>query len=149
MSMDDDLEADPDRVAMEQLIKVLTPLRQHRQARAERAQRQLQDELTVMQQQLLQTEQSWVQERDNQKVRRQQLSATHLAITMELSDVDRWHDKERRMLDRLAYIRQNASQLRQAIKLQRQRIEQAQLEAKARQRAVEKLACMSENLNEE
>lgn len=147
--MDDDLEADPDRVAMEHLITVLTPLRQHRQARAERAQRLLQDELTAMHQHLLQTEQSWVQERDNQKVRRQQLSAAHLEKTMELGDVERWHDKERRMLDRLAYIRQDINQLRHRIELQQQRIEQARLEAKARQRAVEKLACMSENLNEE
>lgn len=147
--MDDELEADPNRVAMEQVIGVLTPLRQHRQARAERAQRQLQDALTAMQEQLRLTEHAWVQERDNQKVRRQQLSAAHLEKTMELGDVDRWHDKERRMLDRLAYIRQSANQLRHGIELQQQRIEQAWLEAKARQRAVEKLACLSENLNEE
>ncbi|WLH36493.1 type III secretion protein [Pseudomonas sp. FP2196] len=147
--MDDELEADPNRVAMEQVIGVLTPLRQHRQARAERAQRQLQDALTSMHEQLRLTEHAWVQERDNQKVRRQQLSAAHLEKTMELGDVDRWHDKERRMLDRLAYIRQSANQLRHGIELQQQRIEQARLEAKARQRAVEKLACLSENLNEE
>ncbi|QJI41144.1 type III secretion protein [Pseudomonas sp. ADAK2] len=147
--MDDELEADPDRAALEQVIGVLTPLRQHRQARAERAQRQLQDELQAMYEQLRLTEQSWVQERDNQKVRRQQLSAAHLQKTMALDDVDRWHDKERRMLDRLAYIRQNANQLRYGIEQQHLRIEQARLEAKARQRAVEKLACMSETLNEE
>lgn len=147
--MDDELEADPDRAALEQVIGVLTPLRQHRQARAERAQRQLQDELQAMHEQLRLTEQSWVQERDNQKVRRQQLSAAHLQKTMALDDVDRWHDKERRMLDRLAYIRQNANQLRYGIEQQHLRIEQARLEAKARQRAVEKLACMSETLNEE
>lgn len=147
--MDDDLEIDPDRAALAQVIGVLTPLRQHRQARAERAQRQLQDELQAMHEQLRLTEQSWVQERDNQKVRRQQLSAAHLQKTMALDDVDRWHDKERRMLDRLAYIRQNANQLRHGIEQQHLRIEQARLEAKARQRAVEKLACMSETLNEE
>ncbi|MGF6109284.1 type III secretion protein [Pseudomonas frederiksbergensis] len=147
--MDDELEADPDRAALEQVIGVLTPLRQHRQARAERAQRQLQDELQAMHEQLRLTEQSWVQERDNQKDRRQQLSAAHLQKTMALDDVDRWHDKERRMLDRLAYIRQNANQLRYGIEQQHLRIEQARLEAKARQRAVEKLACMSETLNEE
>ncbi|MGF6207670.1 type III secretion protein [Pseudomonas frederiksbergensis] len=147
--MDDELEADPDCTALAQVIGVLTPLRQHRQARAERAQRQLQDELQAMHEQLRLTEQSWVQERDNQKVRRQQLSAAHLQKTMALDDVDRWHDKERRMLDRLAYIRQNANQLRYGIEQQHLRIEQARLEAKARQRAVEKLACMSETLNEE
>lgn len=147
--MDDELEVDPDRAALAHVIGVLTPLRQHRQARAERAQRQLQDELQAMHEQLRLTEQSWVQERDNQKVRRQQLSAAHLQKTMALDDVDRWHDKERRMLDRLAYIRQNANQLHHGIEQQHLRIEQARLEAKARQRAVEKLACMSETLNEE
>lgn len=147
--MDDELEVDPDRAALEHVIGVLTPLRQHRQARAERAQRLLQDELQAMHEQLRLTEQSWVQERDNQKARRQQLSAAHLEKTMALDAVDRWHDKERRMLDRLAYIRQNANQLRYGIEQQHLRIEQARLEAKARQRAVEKLACMSEALNEE
>ncbi|NWA02060.1 type III secretion protein [Pseudomonas gingeri] len=147
--MDEELEADPNHVALTQVIQILTPLRQHRQASAERAQRRLQEELETMRQQLLHSEQSWVQERDNQRVRRQQLSQAHLRQTLELNEVERWHEKERRMLDRLAFIQQDVSQLRQQIELQQQRLEQARMEARARQRAVEKLACMSENLNEE
>ncbi|MGY2283427.1 type III secretion protein [Pseudomonas gingeri] len=147
--MDEELEADPNHVAMAQVIQILTPLRQHRQASAERAQRRLQQELETLRQQLLHSEQSWLQERDNQRVRRRQLSQAHLQQTLELNEVERWHEKERRMLDRLAFIQQDVSQLRQQIEQHQQRLEQARMEARARQRAVEKLACMSENLNEE
>ncbi|BBP74637.1 type III secretion protein [Pseudomonas gingeri NCPPB 3146 = LMG 5327] len=147
--MDEELEADPNHVAMAQVIQILTPLRQHRQASAERAQRRLQQELETLHQQLLHSEQSWLQERDNQRVRRRQLSQAHLQQTLELNEVERWHEKERRMLDRLAFIQQDVSQLRQQIEQHQQRLEQARMEARARQRAVEKLACMSENLNEE
>ncbi|MGY2168566.1 type III secretion protein [Pseudomonas gingeri] len=147
--MDEELEADPNHVAMAQVIQILTPLRQHRQASAERAQRRLQQELETLHQQLLHSEQSWLQERDNQRVRRRQLSQAHLHQTLELNEVERWHEKERRMLDRLAFIQQDVSQLRQQIEQHQQRLEQARMEARARQRAVEKLACMSENLNEE
>ncbi|NVZ28580.1 type III secretion protein [Pseudomonas gingeri] len=147
--MDEELEADPNHVAMAQVIQILTPLRQHRQASAERAQRRLQQELETLRQQLLHSEQSWLQERDNQRVRRRQLSQAHLQQTLELNEVERWHEKERRMLDRLAFIQQDVRQLRQQIEQHQQRLEQARMEARARQRAVEKLACMSENLNEE
>ncbi|AMB87244.1 type III secretion protein [Pseudomonas agarici] len=147
--MDEELEADPNRVALAQVIQILTPLRQHRQASAERAQRRLQEALETMRQQLLHSEQSWVQERDNQRARRQQLSDAHLQQKLALKEIERWHEKERRMLDRLSYIQQNINQLRHEIELQQQRLEQARIEAKARQRAVEKLACMSENLSEE
>ncbi|EGH48325.1 type III secretion protein HrpO, partial [Pseudomonas syringae pv. pisi str. 1704B] len=43
--MDEPLEDDPQQVALQQVIGLLTPLRQHRQASAERAHRQAQLEL--------------------------------------------------------------------------------------------------------
>ncbi|MGY2289769.1 type III secretion protein [Pseudomonas sp. SDO528_S397] len=147
--MDEDLEVDTHRLALEQVIGVLTPLRQHRQASAERTRQRLEQELAQLHEELLTSKASWNQERDNQKVRRQQLSDTHLQKTMELTDIDRWHEKERRMLDRLAHIRQNVSQLRERIDWQEQQVQQAHLDVKARQRAVEKLACMSESLHED
>ncbi|MBD8094615.1 YscO family type III secretion system apparatus protein [Pseudomonas fluorescens] len=146
--MDEDLEVDLDRAALEHAIGVLKPLRQHRQASAERARRQIEQELHQLHEQLLISTASLNQERDNQKLRRQQLSDTHLERTMELSDIDRWHEKERRMLDRLAHIRQSVSQLRGRIEEQEHQLQQAQQAVKARQRAVEKLACMSESLDE-
>jgi septal ring factor EnvC (AmiA/AmiB activator) len=147
--VDDDLEADPQRLAMEQVIDILTPLRQHRQARAEREQRRAQMELESMTDHLSQTRASLSQERDNQRERRQGLSAAHLQKTMTLNDVDRWHEKEHRMLDRLAYIRQDVQQQCLRIEEQHTRLAQARREAKASQRAVEKLACLGEALNEE
>ena len=53
------------------------------------------------------------------------------------------------MLDRLAHIRQSVSQLRARIEEQEQQLQRALLELKTRQRAVEKLACMTDSLNGE
>jgi len=147
--MEEELETDPQRLAMEQVISVLTPLRQHRQASAERAQRKAQQALEDMQVHLQETREALTQERVNQRERRQLLSEANLNKSMALNDLDRWHEKENRMLDRLAYIRQDVEQQRLGIDQQQQRLEQARDAAKASQRAVEKLACLAEALNEQ
>jgi hypothetical protein len=147
--MEEELEVDPQTLAMEHVISVLTPLRQHRQATAERAQRRAQKELEEMHEHLQQTRASYSQERDNQRERRQVLSDAHLNKAMVLNDLDRWHEKENRMLDRLAYIRQDVAQQRLGIDEQQQCLERARNDAKASQRAVEKLACLAEAINEQ
>ncbi|MFJ5298468.1 type III secretion protein [Pseudomonas sp. NPDC088368] len=147
--MEEELETDPQRLAMEQVIGVLTPLRQHRQATAERAQRQAQQALEAMQVQLQETREVLSQERVNQRERRQVLSEVNLNKAMPLNDLDRWHEKEHRMLDRLAYIRQDVERQKLGIDDQRQRITEAMAAAKAAQRAVEKLACLAEAVNEQ
>ena len=146
--MEEELEIDPQRLAMEQVVAVLTPLRQHRQAAAERAQRQAQQALDNMQVHLQETRDVLSQERVNQRERRLVLSEANLNTAMALNDLDRWHEKENRMLDRLAYIRQDVERQRLGIDAQQQRLEQARNDAKASQRAVEKLACLAEALNE-
>jgi hypothetical protein len=146
--VEEELEIDPQRLALEQVISVLTPLRQHRQASAERAQRRAQQALEDMQVHLQQTRESLTQERDNQRERRQGLSKAHLNKQMSLNDLDRWHEKEHRMLDRLAYIRQDVQRQRLDIDEQQRQLAQAREAAKASQRAVEKLACLAEALNE-
>ena len=147
--MYDPVEIDPERTALMLLVNVLTPLRQHRQASAERACKRLEHSLLQLCEQLLTSQASFSQERDNQKARRQQLSTAHLQQTVALSDIDRWHEKERRMLDRLAQIRQHISHLHTRIETLREQLQKALLEVKARQRAVEKLACLSESLHDE
>lgn len=147
--MDEDLDMDPERQALERVIGLLGPLRQHRQASAERTRGRLARELVRLRELLSASESSMNQERTNQKRKRRALADTHLQTTLELADIDRWHEKERRMLDRLAQIRQDVSQLRLHIETQEQSLQQAQLDVKARQRAVEKLVCMSETLSEE
>ena len=147
--MYDPVEIDPERTALTLLVNVLTPLRQHRQASAERACKRLEHSLLQLCEQLLTSQASFSQERDNQTARRQQLSTAHLQQTVALSDIDRWHEKERRMLDRLAQIRQHISHLHTRIETLREQLQQALLEVKARQRAVEKLACLSESLHDE
>lgn len=147
--MYDPVEIDPERTALMLLVNVLTPLRQHRQASAERACKRLEHSLLQLCEQLLTSQASFSQERDNQKARRQQLSTAHLQQTVALSDIDRWHEKERRMLNRLAQIRQHISHLHTRIETLREQLQQALLEVKARQRAVEKLACLSESLHDE
>ncbi|ALD99286.1 MULTISPECIES: hypothetical protein [Pseudomonas] len=147
--MDEPLEDDPQQVALQQVIGLLTPLRQHRQASAERAHRQAQLELKSMLDHLAETRASLNQERENHKRRRESLSHAHLQRTLSLTDVDGWHEKERTMLDRLAYIRQDVQQQQMRVAEQQALLEQKRLQAKASQRAVEKLACMEETLNEE
>ncbi|OUM06930.1 type III secretion protein [Pseudomonas syringae] len=147
--MDEHLEDDPQRAALEQVIGLLTPLRQHRQACAERAHRQAQVELKSMLDHLSETRASLAQERDHHKRRRESLSSAHLQKTISVNDVDRWHDKEKNMLDRLSYIRQDVQQQQLRVTEQQALLEQKRLQAKASQRAVEKLACLEETLNEE
>ncbi|MCI3944166.1 type III secretion protein [Pseudomonas syringae] len=147
--MDEHLEDDPQRAALEQVIGLLTPLRQHRQASAERAHRQAQVELKSMLDHLSETRASLAQERDNHKRRRESLSSAHLQKTISVNDVDRWHDKEKNMLDRLSYIHQDVQQQQLRVTEQQALLEQKRLQAKASQRAVEKLACLEETLNEE
>ncbi|MDH0749750.1 type III secretion protein [Pseudomonas sp. GD03842] len=147
--MEEELEIDPQQLAMTQVIAVLTPLRQHRQASAERAQRRAQRALDELQTQLQATREALSQERANQRERRQALSQANLNQAMALNDLERWHEKEHRMLDRLAYIRQDVERQRLGIDAQQQLLEQARAEAKAFQRAVEKLACLAEALDEQ
>ncbi|RAU38189.1 MULTISPECIES: YscO family type III secretion system apparatus protein [unclassified Pseudomonas] len=147
--MEEELEIDPQQLAMTQVIAVLTPLRQHRQASAERAQRRAQRALDELHAQLQATREALSQERANQRERRQALSQANLNQAMALNDLERWHEKEHRMLDRLAYIRQDVERQRLGIDAQQQLLEQARAEAKASQRAVEKLACLAEALDEQ
>jgi hypothetical protein len=146
--VEEELDIDPQRLALEQVIGVLTPLRQHRQASAERAQRLAEQALEDMQVHLQLTRESLTHERDNQRERRQGLSEAHLNKQMSLNDLDRWHEKEHRMLDRLAYIRQDVKRQRLGIDEQQRQLVQARDAVKASQRAVEKLACLAEALNE-
>jgi hypothetical protein len=148
-AMEEELEIDPQRQAMEQVIAVLTPLRQHRQASAERAQRRAQQALDDMQVHLQTTRDALSQERINQRERRQALSDAHLNTGMSLDTLQRWHGKEQRMLDRLSLIRQDVAQQRLGIDKQHQRLAQAREDAKASQRAVEKLACLAQALTDE
>ena len=147
--MDEELEIDPQHAELERLIGVLTPLRQHRQARAGRAQSRAQAELATMHDQLTQAQATLGQERINQRERRQGLADVHLQQTLTMTEVDRWHDKERRMLDRLAEVRQEVDQQCLQINAQQALLEQARQNAKARQRAVEKLSCLKEAIHEE
>lgn len=147
--MDEEIEVDPQREAMEHVISVLTPLREHRQASAERALHRAKVDLAGMQKQLAQARETLGQERDSQSERRQVLATAHLQQTMTLSKVDHWQEKERRMLDRLSQLHQDIDQLGLQIDQQKILLEGSHQTAKARQRAVEKLACLSEALNEE
>jgi len=148
--MDDDaLQEDPDRVALENVIHVLTPLRQHRQARAERAQRQAQQTLEAGQEQLTQAKDVLTDETARKGVQRQAMATEHLNQAMTLKDMDRWQHKERKLLDHLSRLRQGIEQQRRAVVAQQQAVLDAQRSAKAAQRATEKLACLAEAIADE
>lgn len=72
--MDEDVDIEPNDHALRQVIGVLTPLRQHRQARAERSRQRIEQNLETLREQLLNCQATWSQERDRQQLLRQQLS---------------------------------------------------------------------------
>lgn len=147
--MDDELEADPQRMALEQAIQVLKPLRQHRQASAERQQRQMQLTLASSRERLAETRERLGSERQAQLARREALAQQHVDRCMTLDEVELWHNQERAMLDRLAHMRQDIHQQGMVIEQQQQQLQVMQAQAKAAQRAVEKLSCLAEAINDE
>ncbi|MBD1601361.1 type III secretion system stalk subunit SctO [Pseudomonas typographi] len=147
--MDEELEADPQRAALEEVIRILAPLRQHRQASAERQQRQAERELDSGRERLAQTRSAFADERSRQVEQRQALALEHVNQALTLNDVDRWHDQERSLLDDLSRLRQGIDQQTRAVQAQQQTLKNAQRDAKAAQRAVEKLACLAEAINDE
>lgn len=148
MTVNEPIDLNPDHVALEQVISILTPLRRHRLARVERDRRSIELELDRLRERLLASVTSLSQERENQKLRRQQLSDTYLHVATGLTEVDRWLEQERHMLDRLAHIGQDVSQKRENVKQLEKRLLHVQQDVKALQRGVEKLTCMSESIHE-
>lgn len=147
--MEDALEADPQRVALEEVIHILTPLRQHRQASAERQQREAEQELQRQRQRLADSRVSLIDERGRQVERRQTLFTEHVCQTLTVKDVDRWNDQERGMLDLLSQLHQDIHLQNEVVEKQQHLLQQTQLKAKAALRSVEKLACLVEAVNDE
>lgn len=147
--MEEPLEVDPQQAALEDVIRILTPLRQHRQASAERQQRRAEQDLSLSRERLAQSRIDLTDESIRQVEQRQVLQAEHVNQAMTLTSVDRWHDQERSMLDQLSRLRQGVQLQDQAVHNQQQVVLDAQRDAKAAQRAVEKLACLAEALNDE
>lgn len=147
--MEDELEVDPQRASFEQAIALLQPLRQHRQARAERQQRAAYAALEQSRGQLTEAEAELENERFLHNKRRAELAEEHLHLSMSLEDVDRWHDRERRMLDQLALLRHDIRQQHALIEQQQEQLRQACATSNQAQRAVEKLACLAEALHDE
>ncbi len=147
--MEEELEVDPQRASFEQAIALLQPLRQHRQARAERLQRAAYAALEHSRGQLAEAEAELDSERRLNNKRRTELVEEHLHQSISLDDVDRWHDRERRMLDQLALLRHDIRQQHTLIEQQQEQLRQACAATSQAQRAVEKLACLTEVLNDE
>ena len=147
--MEEELETDPQRAALEQAMALLKPLRQHRQARAERHQRQAQEALQQSRNQLLAVQARLSEETDVQRARRAELASGHLQQSIGIEEVGRWHDRERRMLDQLAMLRHDVHQQHERVEHQQAQLQQACASASQAQRAVEKLACLGEALNDE
>ncbi|GGM31135.1 YscO family type III secretion system apparatus protein [Pseudomonas asuensis] len=147
--MDSELEVDPQRAALEEVISILMPLRQHRQARAERQQRNALGELKSNNERLTETRVALWDERNRQVESRQTLAVEHVNQSLTLGDVDRWHDQERSMLDQLSRLRQGVQHQTLVVKECEQTLQLAQQGARAAQRAVEKLSCLAEAINDE
>ncbi|WLI10706.1 MULTISPECIES: type III secretion protein [Pseudomonas] len=146
--MDEVLEEDPRQIELEQVIAVLTPLRQHRLARAERDLHRAKDDLKAMEEQLVKARALLDQMHEEQQERRRTLAQMHLQQTTKRTTIDQWRAEEQRMLDRIAKRRQDIDEQSLSIDAQKTLLEQFRQAATARQRAVEKLACLSEALND-
>lgn len=147
--MEEPLEVDPQQAALEEVIRILTPLRQHRQASAERQQRLAERELVLSRERLAQLRIDVTDESTRQVTQRQALRDEHLNQATTMTSIDRWHDRERSMLDQLSRLRQGVVLQDQAVHTQQQVVLDAQRDAKAAQRAVEKLACLAEAIHDE
>ncbi|SEQ63906.1 MULTISPECIES: type III secretion protein [Pseudomonas] len=147
--MDDELEIDPQRAALEEVIRILAPLRQHRQAKAERLRLQAERDLQNSRDHLSELRSSFTAEQVQQREQRHALSVEHLNQRHTLNEVDRWHEQERSMLDHLSRLRQGIQLQIQAVEQQQETLEHAQDEARNAQRAVEKLSCLTETMHDE
>jgi len=147
--VDEELEPDLQRVSLEQAIALLKPLREHRQTRAERHQRQAQEALQRSREHLVEAEARLTEEIQAHRARRAELARGHLYQSMGIEELGRWHDNERRMLDELAKLRHNVHQRHALVEEQQVQLQQASKNASQAQRAVEKLACFAEVLNDE
>lgn len=144
--MDDELLSEDPNAALLKVIALLKPLRQNRQAKAERQQRQLQQDIQNNEQRMVGARAEVVVERESQKVRRQDMYRDNSQKTLGLNDVDEWNKQERRMLTHLSDMDYDIAQLGLKIDKQHEELVQARQTVKERQRAVEKLSCMVEVL---
>lgn len=147
--MEEASDSDPQRASLEQAIALLQPLRQHRQARAERQQRAARAALERSRKQLIDAEAELDNERHAQHARRVTLAEEHLHLSISVKDVDRWHARERRMLDQLTLLRHDLRQQHILMAQREEELQQACTNTSKAQRAVEKLACLAEALNDE
>lgn len=144
--MDDDVQPDSESADLSEVVNILTPLRQHRQASAERRQRDLQALVERTADQLEAGQRELQREREHQGQQRAELTQINSLRTVDLTTIDVWHAEERRLLHhlddmegRVALMRDNLTQLKTAL-------DQARLHTKSCQRAVEKLGCLIELL---
>lgn len=144
MNPEDEAQDSPETLGMLKVLGILKPLRQHRQASAERRQRALQAQLDQALGAIAVARKELAAERLQQREKRAQLSAEHCNQVVSLSEIDTWHTRERRMIGHLANLDHGVQQLLAQLEQLRVNVETARLDVKARQRAVEKLACLAE-----
>jgi predicted nucleic acid-binding Zn-ribbon protein len=142
-------ENGPGQSELAQLLELLGPLRQQRQARAERAQEQAQKELNARLDHIENTRGVLTRAQHTHRQQRHNLVREHQNRSISFNQLEHWHEKEQQVLDRLAHIRQDITRQQRCIAEQREQVEHLQQQSKSARRAVEKLACISEAINGE
>lgn len=140
------VDVDHEAQALADVVTLLKPLRELRKHAAQRHQRQAQQVAEAMQASLAQAQLACAEDLDLQKLQRRALAAQCEGQVMSLNGIQQWHQEEQRLMDRQAQLRSHVQRLQLDLEAQRQRVAQAQLQVRASQRALEKLACLSETL---
>lgn len=145
--MDDEIEsANSDAADLMRLIKVLRPLRQHRQAMAERRQRELQTHMNDTERHLEDARSTLATERSHQRSVREALSQAHSMRSLDRASIDDWQTDERKMLSHLADLQHGVRATQDTLTQLTTSLDSARMATKQRQRAVEKLGCLLEIL---
>ncbi len=131
---------------MAEVVTLLKPLRELRTHTAQRHQRQAQQGVEALQATLAQAQLDCADDLNQQKQQRRALAAQCEGQVMSLNGIQQWHQEEQRLMDRQAQLRSHVQRLQLDLQAQRQRAEEAQVQVRASQRALEKLACLSETL---
>lgn len=139
-------EPDPQREALAEVVAVLAPLRELRKLAAERRCREAHHRADHLLKVLAQAESACDEDLRSQRHERRTMALQCEGKLMGIADVQQWQRREQLLLERQAALCVQVQEARQDLQVQRLQNEKLEVELRARQHALEKLACLREIL---
>jgi hypothetical protein len=139
-------DPDPQRDALVEVVTLLTPLRELRKHSLERRCREARQQAEQMQAAVEQANKDCAEDLRQQKHARKALALQCEGQVMSLNGIQHWQQQEQHLMDRQTELRVYAQRLNLELDAQHVRVSEAQAQLRASQRALEKLACLRENL---